>query len=403
MSAESILASRRVAAAARQKVFYDKHRDRILANKREGSRLVRLQREPDAEPAERDYHQYEVAAAADNDDFRHAYPDDPPRAPEPRLGPRVKYDLAAAEAAIRNINETSPDKVRKKATISSYVSGVRRLFKDLAPCTDLWARLSKPKAVINRLQARINAKEAALSSTTTLITVIMVCFDHLPHFNLSDDHKNEFRAAANLYQERNAANNLVLKASADYRVVHWTKYLRLIDEKYPEGSVERLIAQMYREVPVRDDFAELRIVEKAAEMTNDTMNYLLLPRGGATIVLRAYKTEKRFRALRLPHYRLSQKLTEMLRAYVKEHDLPYGAPLFKGALSSKVSKMNKSVGINKLSINALRSMTIASESYDNRNLSEEEQAKRRILLATRMLHNSKTAIVYRRTFDADFI
>lgn len=407
MSAADTLASIRAKAAARQRVFYERHKVRLLADRKEGYRLVKAQREP-AEPVANHYPDEDDVEDneypdVDPGDYQHDYPNEPPIAAV-RRAKRVKYNEADATAAIKLINENYPNKVRKASSIKSYANGVKRLFKDLAPCVDLWARFSKPKLVIKKLQERVDAGEAALSSTTTLITIIMVLFDHLPNFNLADEHKNEFRQAADYYAALTKANNLRLKASALYNVMPWPDYLQRIDEKYPEGSIQRLVAKMYHEVPVRDDFKELRIVEKKTEMNDINMNYLVLSRTEAVIVLNAYKTEKKFRGLKLPPYKLSPGLSSMLRDYIKEHKLPYGQFLFPkfqtSGLSSMVGKMNKACGIQKLAVNALRSMTIATEGYNNRDLPEAERSKLRIKLATRMLHNSITAEAYNRGFIA---
>jgi hypothetical protein len=406
MSAEATLNALRVANAARQRVFYAKHKVRVLADKREGYRLVKAQRAPPARDPEPDYQQYEDAADNEynHDDVRHDYPDEMPLAPRARAHRRIPYNEAAATAAIKAINSNYPhEKPRKDSSILGYVNGIKRLFTDLAPCPDLWARLCKPKAVVKKLQARIDAGDAALSSTTTLFVLIMVLFDHLPDFNLSDELKNEYRQITDLYRARNAANNLRLKASEEYRIIPWPLYLEKIDAAYPEGSIERLIAKMYHEVPVRDDFKELRIVEKASEMRDPSMNYLILPRTTASIVLNSYKTESKFRGLKLPPYKLSPKLATMLRAYIDNHKLAYGQFLFpklaKNGLSTIVGKMNKKVGVKKLAINALRSMTIATEGDANKNLPENEREQKRINLATRMLHNSITSSVYMRGFQ----
>lgn len=408
MSAAVTLESVRAKAAARQRVFYQKHKTRILADRKEGYRLVKAQREP-AEPAANE-HPPDDGEDEDNEypdvepgDFQHDYPAEPPIAAVRRVQ-RVAYNRETAITAIQLINENYPNKVRKAASIRSYVSGIGRLFKDLAPCRDLHARFSTPKFVLKRLQARVDSGEAALSSTTTLITIVMVLFDHLPNFNLDDEHKNAFRQASDHYAALNKANNLRLKATALYNVVPWGTYLQRIDEKYPEGSLQRLVAKMYHEVPVRDDFKELRIVAKKAEMTDIAMNYLILSRTEALIVLNSYKTEKKFRGMKLPPYKLSAGLSTMLRDYIKAHGIPYGQflfPKFKtSGLSSTVGKMNKACGIQKLAISALRSMTIATESYNNRDLPEVERSKLRIKLASRMLHNSITAEAYARGFEA---
>ena len=395
-TAEEILAQRRAKSNANQKAFYAKNRVRILADLRASRVLLHEERRaanPPPPPVEYEY-----------EHDHHDVPDDEPPAPAgraPKAPKRIKYDLDRTIDALLRINELHPTgKQQKDTTIAGYISSTRTIFRQLKVADDLREVLMKPEKAIGVMRALIGTPKNALSSTSTRITVIMVLMDHLPHLNLPDDKKNVIRRLADAIRLENDIAVKERKQGAEYDLLHFDDYIKKIEAKYGSASIQNLIARMYKEVPVRDDFRRLRIIEKLPEAVDKKLNYLIMPRGNASIVLNVYKTSDHFRRLNLPNYPLSEGLTHLLRAYIADQKLHLGDFLFpkyqKTGLSPLVGLMNKSVGIMKLGVDALRSMSIATLEANNAALSLADRNAAAIELAGRMRHNPRTAPVYKR-------
>ena len=391
LSAEEILAHRRAKSNAQQKAYYEKHKGRILADLRASRALLNKERRA-AEPAPVEYNY--------NLDRRDA-PGDKPPAPAGRAPKRIKYDLDRTLDALRRINELHPaEKQQKDSTIRGYISSAKTIFRQLNVGDDLREKLMHPEQAIGHMRALIGTPKNALSSTSTRITVIMVLMDHLPHLQLPDDKKNEFRRLADAIRLENDAAVKLRKQGSEYDLLHFDDYVQKIEAKFGPASIQNLIARMYKEAPVRDDFKKMRIVESLPEASDTSVNYLVMPRGNASIVLNVYKTSDHFRRLNLPNFPLSKSLTRLLRTYIAAQKLRFGDPLFpkyqKSGLSPLVVLMNKSVGIMKLGVDALRSMSIATLEANNAALPPAAQTAAAIELAGKMRHNPRTAPVYRR-------
>lgn len=395
-TAEEILAHRRSRANERQKAYYAQNRGRILADLRASRVLLREERRaanPPPAPVEYEY-----------EHDHHDAPDDEPPAPAgraPKAPKRIKYDLDRTIDALRNINVLYPNgKPQAASSITGYVSSTRTIFRQIGVKDDLRDKLMHPERAIGAMRALIGTPKNALSSTCTRITIIMILMDHLPHLNLPDDKKNVIRRLSDAIKLENEIATRLRKQSAEYDLLHFDDYLQKIEAKYGRDSIQNLVARLYKEIPVRDDFKELRVIEKLPEAVDQNMNYLVLPRGNASVVLNAYKTSKKFQHLNLPNYPLSERLTKLLRDYIAAQNLHFGDLLFpkyaKTGLSPLVGLMNKSVGIMKLGVNALRSMSIATLKANNAALSPTDQTAAAIELAGRMRHNPRTAPGYVR-------
>lgn len=402
-NAEDILALRRAKGNANQKAYYAKNRERILADLRASRVLLHEERRaanPPPAPVEYEY-----------EHDHHDAPDDEPAAPAgraPKAPKRIKYDLDRTLDALRRINQLHPSgKQQADSSIAGYVSSTRTIFRQLKVGDDLREILMKPEKAIGAMRALIGTPKNALSSTCTRITVIMILMDHLPHLNLPDDKKNVIRRLSDAIKLENDIAVKIRKQSSEYDLLHFDDYLQKIEAKYGRGSIQNLIARLYKEVPVRDDFKELRVIEKLPEAVDQNMNYLVLPRGNGSIVLNVYKTAKSFKRLNLPNYPLSSILTKLLRSYIAAEKLHFGDLLFpkyaKNGLSAIVGKMNKSVGIMKHGVDALRSMSIATLKANNAGLSPADQSAAAIELAGKMRHNPRTAPVYVRNIAPEVV
>lgn len=224
---------------------------------------------------------------AERDD--HPSGDDAPAAHKKR--DHVKYDVRQAVATINKINELYPNEPpRKASTIYTMSSSIRTSFKKLGVGDDLYRVLQYPKKVITKMQGFVDRRETPLSTSTTQHTQILLLMDHLP----------EYRRHARALKEYGIQANLEKKTTVEFDIMRFPAYVQKIDAAHGTDSLQSLLAHMFHEVPVRDDFHAQRIVDVIKDATDKHENYLVMPRGAASIVVNAYETDGKYAATQLP-------------------------------------------------------------------------------------------------------
>lgn len=120
----------------------------------------------------------------------------------------------------------------------------------------------------------------------------------------------------------------------------WEDYLKNLRSKYSASSKENVVARMYSELPLRDDFKGLKIRRTA---TDDAPNYILVPQVGMLrLVVREYKTAGRYDPVDVE---LSPGLSSTVRTYIEKMGLEEGGTLFGLApLGPFLRGLNASLG-----------------------------------------------------------
>jgi len=172
-------------------------------------------------------------------------------------------------------------------------------------------------------------------------------------------------------------------------VLSFKEYLQKVREHFEENSKQFVMASLYNEVTVRDDF-HLKLVSSLKGANKDlSEQYLIVPKVGVlTVIINQYKTIKKYGQIKQS---LSVPLSKLVRQYITENELEFGDYLFGHSVhnSDFVSKMNKVIGAPG-SISEFRHMK--SSEF---NLSNEE----RVLLADKMKHSPMTNLKYIRTLQ----
>ena len=169
-------------------------------------------------------------------------------------------------------------------------------------------------------------------------------------------------------------------------VMLYSDYIQLVRDKFGEDSKEYLITMMYNEVPVRDNFGSIKLIENLDE--DDNVNNFL-QKDGEFIILNDYKTKNKYQK---QIYTLSAELAQLLTDYIDRHEL--NNLLFpentKKGLSQYVIGYNKKLNL-KIGVNVLRKMKI-TEFLNDKTLTAEQ----RIDFSRKMCHTEKTQQTYKR-------
>ena len=172
-------------------------------------------------------------------------------------------------------------------------------------------------------------------------------------------------------------------------VPKWNDYLNQVKEKFGVASRMYVIAMLYKEVTLRDDFV-LKLVAKKPKDT--TENYLVLSKNNYQLVINNYKTDKKYGSFVI---KLSKGLTNLIQSYIENNNLQMGDYLFgNNKLSTYISKATTNAGING-GINLFRHMTVTEELQKIKDITDRQA------LSDRMRHSIFTQVKYIRKFEKD--
>ena len=163
----------------------------------------------------------------------------------------------------------------------------------------------------------------------------------------------------------------------------YDEYLFRMLEFYSDRSLEYLLINLYREVPVRDDF-QLRLVSTKAQTKSKQHNYLLLNKKTCCIILNQYKTAKHYGQ---KTYDLSPRLKEMIIAYISTIETPDEYVFGNRQLSSVICQINQRLGYEG-GVSFLRKMAV-TDLYKKEGVTHEEKKE----LAERMTHSVNEALL----------
>lgn len=187
------------------------------------------------------------------------------------------------------------------------------------------------------------------------------------------------------YREKMEAYNFAyLTCSIQKKILPtYDEYLFRMLEFYSDRSLEYLLINLYREVPVRDDF-QLRLVSTKAQTKSKQHNYLLLNKKTCQIILNQYKTAKHYGQ---KTYDLSPRLKEMFIAYISTLETPDEYVFGNRQFSPVICEINKKLGYDG-GISFLRKMAV-TDLYKKEGVTHEEKQE----LAERMTHSVNEALL----------
>lgn len=139
--------------------------------------------------------------------------------------------------------------------------------------------------------------------------------------------------------------------------------LEKVERKFGVNSKQYIVFALYAQIPVRDNFGDLRIVDQAHIDNESKENYLVLkPEGRLRVIILDHKTRNLYGDLGT---KLSLHLSHIIRHYILTKNLHVQDYLFGSGkkLSPFVKETFTAVGYPGLTINAIR------EIYENENAS----------------------------------
>tara|TARA_R110000782_G_scaffold18587_1_gene50994 strand:+ start:156 stop:1208 length:1053 start_codon:yes stop_codon:yes gene_type:complete len=276
----------------------------------------------------------------------------------------------------------------------SAVMSVRKYKNDistvmnLTDCNELKKCLKYPVDIIesiengyqinNGIHYSINSKKGFIQSILISITSLKIKLSKKT-MNIYQDYFDKLKIMSNNENQNKQQET----------VISFDSYIDLVKEKFGNLSKEFVLASLYNEATLRDNFNNLIIVKTLKETNDTNNNYIVIGSGVAKLIINNYKTSESYGKIKI---NLSNELTKIIKSYMKFNNIDIGNSLFGvyKSLSSLVSSINKSVGING-SISMLRHMKVTDL------ISKESDPVKRIELAKKMGHSPVTQLAYLKT------
>lgn len=305
----------------------------------------------------------------------------------PKRGAKDKFDEESVVQALKDATD-----FKSEATRKNYISNLKGIFR-ITKCPTLPKCLANfdkiKKSIEEGLQT--NNKPYSLNSKKGFFQAIVYVIDHL-HIPVDDAVKEKYRVLMQVYVGKSKEQTDHRKTDPKYAVMPYSTYLTKIKAEFGDKSKQFLIASLYNEVTVRDDF-NLEIVSSERDVKSNTeQNYLIVPRlvkNNCTVVIQSYKTDKKYGPIKV---KTTTALSKLIREWMQDNKLSEGNKLFPNkTLSDFVSTMNKSIGAMTGGINYIRQSKI-SEVLSKQPMSEEE----RIRFGRRMGHSPLAQLKYVR-------
>ena len=366
-------------ARNRQKKYYDAHKDTVKQKKKDDRKELKELRERFAGLG--------VNAPAPVCD---ECAQDPVLVVAPIVAPKKgkpKFDLPSVIQALQDATDFKSEMTRK-----NYISGMKQIFR-ITNCPTLQKCLVNYEKIKKSIEEglQVNGKVYSLNSKKSFFQAIVYAIDHL-HIPLADATKEKYRVIMQLYVGNSKKQTDKRKTDPTYAVMTYSMYMNKIKAEFGEKSKQFLIASLYNEVTVRDDF-NLEIVSSEREVTAGTQNYLVVPRlvkNNCTVVIQSYKTDKKYGVIKV---KTSTVLSKQIREWMVTNNLTDGNKLFPNkTLSDFVSTMNKSIGAMTGGINYIRQSKI-TEVLSRQVMTDEDK----IIFSRRMAHSPMAQMKYVRS------
>jgi hypothetical protein len=174
------------------------------------------------------------------------------------------------------------------------------------------------------------------------------------------------------------------------KVMTFKEYIELVKNKYGEQSKMYLIANLYSELTLRDDF-QLEILDKVPKVLDH--NYLIINKQNCRIIITKYKTEGVYGKISVL---ASKKLSNLIKQYIATNNLQIGDYLLGNQEQSKyINYHNEKIGVNG-AVSLMRQMKI-TEMLNDPKISKEDM----IILAEKMKHSPIVQLTYLRQMKDD--
>ena len=395
---------------ARQQRYYERHQAKIVKQRRDDRAELKQLREQN-QPHFDEYGGNEDFGDGGNEDFGDGGNEDfgqpapPAREPEPPVvrgrGRKAPAKVFTEAVVLAEIDAMKFDVRRGNVELSEGTkkvrkSGIQTVFR-VTKSVNLLKTLSnfgKVKKAIDEATYKNNPnKPLMLNSRKVAVETIVWVIDHL-NIPVPAPIRQSYLDLMDVYKIGSTKED---KENRTYDVIPYTEYLAKIKDMYGADSKHFVIASLYSEATLRDNFYNLVLVNDERSMTNDKDNYLVAPRaakGGIMLVINTYKTDKKYGVIKV---KLSVSLSKLLRDYISKKGVVEGSRLFpenKTGLSAFISTMTKKIAPGaKGGIDYIRQSKISEQlSKAGRTITDMEKVE----LARKMGHSPMAQIGYVR-------
>lgn len=170
------------------------------------------------------------------------------------------------------------------------------------------------------------------------------------------------------------------------------KYIKDVQQKFGLDSKMYLLAMLYDNMTLRDDYGDLIIVDDVKKITPDIdKNYIFVPtdkKGLCILRINSYKTDKKYGII---HKTLSTPVTLLIKRYMTNNNINYGDALFGKNVGNYISQKNKEINANYEGVSWLRHIKV-SDLLNKHGATPEE----RLALSKEMMHSPNVQANYER-------
>jgi hypothetical protein len=382
MNDTELLAKFREQNRLRQSAFYEKNKEAVNARRRMKYKTLKSKNElaEEKEP--------ELAFEPEPEPEPELQPEPQPEPPKEKMKPtRLNKNSLTYDKIVSKLKEIIP----VQGTFNKYKNDIKRVMQ-ITGCNDIIACLKKSKEIIDYINNSIkpNKEEIepyAVNSKKSMYQSILVVIDKLKLKIDKEPYSNQFE----IYKIKSDDEGKIKNKNIVYSVPSFQKYLEEVKNRFGEDSKMYLIARLYDELTIRDDYV-LKIVSTEKQAVSDDINYLVVKKSNCVIVINTYKTEKHFGVIK---HTCSPSLNLLIRKYIANNP-PSNYLLGDKKLSSFLTRNNKYLNI-KGGVNLLRQMKASEETKKiDENINKDMNAEEKKKLADSMRHSANSQSKYLR-------
>lgn len=304
-----------------------------------------------------------------------------------QFGNNVVDFSKAKTLTLTQVSEALDSIVKTPASLKKYKNDFK-MFVRITDCNDnILACLKKPQTIIPLIKnaKQRNGEPYSINSLKGVFQVIPYVITHL---NLSLPKKTVDAYLKEFELSKMSSEGYRQQVADTRETISFQDYLQKVREKFGEDSKMFVIANMYNEFTLRDNFGLLVVNKLPANL--DDKNYLVIKPKSMEISINQYKTLKKYKAFTEP---VSKGLDKIVRKYVKDNNVQFGSYLFGSEkLTGFVSLSNRQMGLTG-SVGEFRHMKI-TDILSDPNITNEEKLE----LSNKMKHSPMIQLKYLRKF-----
>jgi len=292
--------------------------------------------------------------------------------------------INAVESA--NPNKRYLDRIENAESLNehtqkAYIGNMKRLIGAVG--NDDILTLIKTRKIRERIDATNYSNNTKYAMIMTAMTVINGMKLKVPKKVFA-----EIKAYMDLLTREINTERTVKQATET--VIKFKDYIKKVKDAYGDASKMFIIANLYNEITMRDDF-QLQIVDSAPK--KPTHNYLILNKQNCRVLITKYKTANKYGNVSVL---CSKKLSDLLKKYIYTNNIQIGEYLLgDGELSDYINYNNAKIDVNG-AVSMFRQMKITELANDPKITNEDM-----IALSEKMKHSPLIQLTYLRKLKLD--